>query len=69
MIQMEREIIARLQEGNRRGCDDPMLVSSNARIRTEDLHPELSAAQRRAVEDLFLSHRFSEHHLSPQHFW
>jgi conjugative relaxase-like TrwC/TraI family protein len=56
MIRMEHEIIARMQEGNRRGYDDPMLVSPNVRIRTEDRHPELSAAQRAAVENLFLSH-------------
>jgi conjugative relaxase-like TrwC/TraI family protein len=55
MIHMEREIIARMQEGNRRGYDDPMVVSPNVRIRTEDRHPELTAEQRRAVEGLFLS--------------
>jgi hypothetical protein len=55
MIRMEREIIERVQEGGRRGYDDPMLVSPQVRIRTEDRHPELSAAQRTAVEDLFLS--------------
>ncbi|MFZ0745352.1 MAG: MobF family relaxase [Terracidiphilus sp.] len=55
MIRMEREIIARMQEGNRRGYNHPMLVSPNVRIRTEDRHPELSAVQRTAVEDLFLS--------------
>jgi len=55
MIRMEREIIARMLEGNRRGYSDPMLVSPNVRIRTEDRHPELSAAQRAAVENLFLS--------------
>jgi len=55
MIRMEREIIARMQEGNPRGYHDPMLVSPQVRIRTEDRHPELSAAQRSAVEDLFLS--------------
>ncbi len=55
MIRMEREIIARMEEGNRRDYNDPLLVSPNVRIRTEDRHPELSAAQRTAVEDLFLS--------------
>ncbi len=55
MIRMEREIIARMQEGNRRGYNHPMLVSAQVRIRTEDRHRELSAVQRGAVEDLFLS--------------
>jgi conjugative relaxase-like TrwC/TraI family protein len=55
MIRMEREIIARMQEGNRRGYDDPLLVSPPVRNSIEDRHPELSAAQRSAVEDLFLS--------------
>jgi conjugative relaxase-like TrwC/TraI family protein len=55
MIHMEREIIARMQEGNRRGYDDPLLVSPQVRNSMNHLHPELSAAQRSAVEDLFLS--------------
>jgi len=55
MIRMEREIIARMQEGNRRGYDDPMLVSPQVRIETEDRHPELSAAQRTAVDDILIS--------------
>lgn len=55
MIRMEREIIARMQEGNRRGYEDPLLVSPQVRNGIKDRHPELSAAQRSAVEDLFLS--------------
>ena len=55
MVRMEREIIARMQEGNRRGYGDPMLVSPQVRIRTEDRHPELSASQRRAVDDILIS--------------
>jgi conjugative relaxase-like TrwC/TraI family protein len=55
MIQMEREVIARMQEGNRRGCSDPMLVSPQVRIGTEDRHPELSAAQREAVDGILVS--------------
>ena len=55
MIQMEREILARMQEGNRHGYDDPLLVSPQVRNSIRDRHTELSAAQRRAVEDLFLS--------------
>lgn len=55
MIRMEREIIARMQEGNRRGYGDPMLVSPQVRIRTEDRHPELSASQRQAVDNILVS--------------
>ena len=55
MIHMEREIIARMQEGNRRSSSDPLLVSPQVRNSIKDRHPELSAAQRHAVEDLLLS--------------
>jgi hypothetical protein len=55
MIHMEREIIGRVQEGNRRDYGDPMLVSSQVRIATEDRHPELNASQRQAVDEIFLS--------------
>ncbi|HEX4065367.1 MAG TPA: MobF family relaxase [Acidobacteriaceae bacterium] len=55
MIRMEHEIIARMHEGNRHSSSDPMLVSPQARIRTEDRHPELSAAQRTAVDDILIS--------------
>jgi conjugative relaxase-like TrwC/TraI family protein len=55
MIRMEREIIASMREGNRRGYDDPMLVSPKVRIRIEDQHLELSAAQRGAVDDILIS--------------
>jgi len=55
MVRMEREIIARMQEGNQRGYSDPMLVSPQVRIRTEDRHPELSASQRQAVDNILVS--------------
>jgi conjugative relaxase-like TrwC/TraI family protein len=55
MIRMEREIVGYMQRGNRRGYDDPMLVSPQLRIWTEDRHPELNRAQREAVDDIFLS--------------
>ncbi len=55
MIHMEREIIGRVQEGNRRDYGDPMLVSPQVRIATEDRHPELNASQRQAVDEIFLS--------------
>ena len=55
MVRMEREIVGRMQEGNRRGHGDPMLVSPHVRIATEDRHPELNASQRLAVDEIFLS--------------
>ncbi|MGC9223653.1 MAG: MobF family relaxase, partial [Terracidiphilus sp.] len=55
MVRMEREIVARMQEGNQRGMNDPMLVSPQIRITTEDRHPELNASQREAVDQVFLS--------------
>lgn len=55
MLRMEREIVQRMQEGNQRGVNDPMLVSPQIRITTEDRHPELNASQRQAVDQVFLS--------------
>jgi conjugative relaxase-like TrwC/TraI family protein len=55
MVRMEGEIIGRVREGNRRGYSDPMLVSPQLRIRIEERHPELSASQRRAVDDILIS--------------
>jgi conjugative relaxase-like TrwC/TraI family protein len=55
MLRMEHETIAHMQEGNRRGYDDPMLVPGNIRIETENRHPELNAGQRQAVDEVFLS--------------
>ena len=55
MVRMEREIVGRMQEGNRRDYGDPMLVSPQLRIATEDRHPELNASQRQAVDEIFLS--------------
>ena len=55
MLRMEREIVAKMQEGNQRGMNDPMLVSPQIRIATEDRHAELNASQRQAVEQIFLS--------------
>ena len=55
MMRMEREVIGRVQEGNRRDYSDPMLVSPHVRIATEDRHPELNASQRQAVDEIFLS--------------
>ena len=55
MIRMEREIIASMQEGNRRGFSDPMLVSPHSRVWVEDRHPELSVSQRQAVDEILIS--------------
>jgi conjugative relaxase-like TrwC/TraI family protein len=55
MLRMEREIVQRMQEGNQRGMSDPMLVSPQIRIATEDRHTELNASQRQAVDQVFLS--------------
>ena len=55
MVRMEREIVGRMQEGNRRDYSDPMLVSPQVRISTDDRHPELNASQRQAVDEIFLS--------------
>lgn len=55
MARMEREIVGRMQEGNRRDFGDHMLVSPQARIATEDRHPDLNTSQRQAVDDIFLS--------------
>jgi conjugative relaxase-like TrwC/TraI family protein len=55
MLRMERETIAHMQAGNRRGFEDPMLVSPGIRIATLDRHRELNAGQLRAVDEIFLS--------------
>jgi len=55
MVRMEREVIGRMQEGNRRNYSDPMLVSPQVRISTEERHPELNTSQRQAVNEIFLS--------------
>ena len=55
MARMEREIVGRMQEGNRRDFRDHMLVSPQVRIAAEDRHPELNSSQRQAVDDIFLS--------------
>jgi conjugative relaxase-like TrwC/TraI family protein len=55
MLRMERETIGQMQEGNRRGYSDPMLIEGRVRIETEERHPELNAGQRQAVDEIFLS--------------
>jgi hypothetical protein len=48
-------IVVGMQEGNRRDYSDPMLVSPQVRIPTEDRNPELNTPQRQAVDEIFLS--------------
>jgi ATP-dependent exoDNAse (exonuclease V) alpha subunit len=55
MVRMEKEIIGHMQRGNQRGYDDPMLLSPQLRIWTEDRHPELNRSQHHAVNEIFLS--------------
>ena len=55
MLRMERETIQLMQEGNKRTFDDPMLVGPSIRIDTQDRHSKLNAAQREAVDAVFLS--------------
>ncbi len=55
MIRLEREIVGSVQVGNQRRYENSMLVSPALRIRTEDLHPELSKSQLAAVDEIFLS--------------
>jgi conjugative relaxase-like TrwC/TraI family protein len=55
MLRMEREIIGHMQEGNRRGHNDPTLVPAPIRVETDDRHRELNAGHRQAVEEIFLS--------------
>jgi ATP-dependent exoDNAse (exonuclease V) alpha subunit len=55
MQRMEAEIVERMREGNRRGYNDPMLVSTPLRIAVEDRHKELNGGQRQAVDEIFLA--------------
>jgi len=55
MAGMEREIVGRMLDGNKRDYSDPMLVSPPIRIATEDRHPELNPSQLQAVDEILLS--------------
>ena len=55
MIRLEREIVGSVRVGNQQRYENSMLVSPALRIRTEDLHPELSKSQLAAVDEIFLS--------------
>ena len=55
MQRMEAEIVERMREGNRRGYNDPMLVSTKMRIHIEERHKGLNGGQREAVDEIFLA--------------
>jgi conjugative relaxase-like TrwC/TraI family protein len=55
MLRLERETVQVMQDGNKRTFDDPMLVGPGVRIGTQDRHAELNAAQREAVNAVFLA--------------
>ena len=55
MIRLEREIVGSVRVGNQQRYENSMLVAPALRIRTEDLHPELSKSQLAAVDEIFLS--------------
>jgi conjugative relaxase-like TrwC/TraI family protein len=55
MLRLERETVQLMQDGNKRGFEDQMLVGPGIRIATEDRHPELNAAQSEAVDAVFLA--------------
>jgi ATP-dependent exoDNAse (exonuclease V) alpha subunit len=53
MVRMEREIVGQMQQGNRRGYDDPMLLQGRERFDTLERHPELNRSQQEAVREVF----------------
>jgi len=55
MVQMEREIVGQMQQGNRRGYQDPMLLQGRERFDTLERHPELNRSQEVAVREVFAS--------------
>ena len=53
---MEKEIVSQMQRGNERGYGDPMLVfTAVANLDRKTGTPELSPAQRSAVDEIFVS--------------
>ncbi len=53
MVRMEREIIGQMQQGNRRGYQDPMLLQGRERFDTLERHPELNRSQEVAAREVF----------------
>jgi conjugative relaxase-like TrwC/TraI family protein len=56
MMGLEREMVGLLRKENESKYQNSMLLSHPLRIHAEDLHPELTKAQRAAVDEIFLSH-------------
>ncbi|MFP5229623.1 MAG: AAA family ATPase [Acidobacteriota bacterium] len=52
---MEKEVIGYMQAGNERNYSHPMMISPPLRIKIENRHPELSASQYYAVDEILLS--------------
>src|SRR5581483_3489966 len=57
MMGLEREMIGLLHRENERKYQNSMLLSHPLRIHAENLHPELTKAQRAAVDEIFLSRK------------
>jgi len=55
MVRMEREIVGQMQQGNRRGYQDPMLLKDRERFDTLERHPELNRSQQEAAREVFAS--------------
>jgi conjugative relaxase-like TrwC/TraI family protein len=55
MVRMEREIVGQMQQGNRRGYQDPMLLQGRERFDTLERHPELNRSQQEAAREVFAS--------------
>ena len=54
-LRLEREILARLEQGNRRTEHDPSLVAGRTAEETSRRHPKLNRGQREAVERILQS--------------
>jgi len=55
MVRMEREIVGQMQQGNRRGYQDPMLLQGRERFDTLERHPMLNRSQQEAAREVFAS--------------
>ncbi|MDQ2839436.1 MAG: relaxase domain-containing protein [Acidobacteriota bacterium] len=55
MIRMERETVARMQEGNRAALSNPSLVQERTRTEIIEGHPELNQTQQKAADQILQS--------------
>lgn len=55
-MRLERELVGIVRHENEHKYQNSMFLSHYLRIRTEDKHPELTRAQKAAVDTIFLSH-------------